>query len=143
MPTDQRDRAARQRIGRWLCNGLTALLALLLLFDAAIKIFVLPKSPDGAGELGWSASLAPTLGVILALCTALYVWPRTALLGSVLLTGYLGGAVATHLRVGNPLVTHTLFGVYLGIFIWGALLLRDPLLRAYVRKSFAANRSRA
>jgi hypothetical protein len=70
------------------------------------------------------------LGLLLLLCTALYAWPRTAVLGAILLTGYLGGAVASHVRLGNPLFTHILFGVYLGIFAWGGLFLRDARLRA-------------
>jgi hypothetical protein len=70
------------------------------------------------------------LGSILAICTALYAIPRTAVLGAVLLTAYLGGAVATHLAAGSPLVSSTLFGVYLGLAVWGGLYLREPRLRA-------------
>ena len=70
------------------------------------------------------------LGAILAVCTLLYAFPRTAFLGAVLLTGYLGGAIASHLRVGSPLLSHTLFGIYLGLFVWGGLWLREPRLRA-------------
>jgi hypothetical protein len=69
------------------------------------------------------------LGSILALCTALYAVPRTAFLGAVLLTGYLGGAIATHLSAGSPLVSNTLFGLYLGLAVWGGLRLREPRLR--------------
>lgn len=72
------------------------------------------------------------LGAILAVCTALYAWPRTAFLGAVLLTGYLGGAVAVHLRVGSPLLGFTLFGVYLGAVAWAGLWLRDARLRALI-----------
>ena len=70
------------------------------------------------------------LGAILAVCTLLYAFPRTAVLGAVLLTGYLGGAIASHLRVGSPLFSHTLFGIYLGLFVWGGLWLREARLRA-------------
>jgi hypothetical protein len=70
------------------------------------------------------------LGGILAACTALYGIPRTALLGAVLLTGYLGGAIATHLSAGSPLISNTLFGAYLGLAVWGGLWLREPRLRA-------------
>jgi hypothetical protein len=70
------------------------------------------------------------LGTILAFCTALYAVPRTAFLGAVLLTAYLGGAVATHLSAGSPLLSNTLFGVYLGLAVWGGLWLRDPRIRA-------------
>lgn len=70
------------------------------------------------------------LGTILALCTALYALPRTAIFGAALLTAYLGGAVATHLIAGSPLLSNTLFGVYLGLAVWGGLWLREPRLRA-------------
>jgi hypothetical protein len=73
--------------------------------------------------------MAHTLGLLLLVCTALYLYPRTAVLGAVLVTAFLGGTVATHLRVGNPLFTHTLFGVYLALFLWGGLWLRDAGLR--------------
>ena len=69
------------------------------------------------------------LGSILALCTALYAIPRTTVLGAVLLTAYLGGAVSTHLSAGSPLISDTLFGVYLGLAVWGGLWLREPRLR--------------
>ena len=64
------------------------------------------------------------------MCTLLYVWPRTSVLGAILVTAFLGGAVATHVRLGNPLFSHVLFGVYVGVLLWGGLLLRDPRLRA-------------
>lgn len=70
------------------------------------------------------------LGSILAICTALYVVPRTAVLGAVLLTAYLGGAIATHLIAGSPLISNTLFGVYLGLAVWSGLWLREPRVRA-------------
>lgn len=74
--------------------------------------------------------LARGLGEVALLCTALYAFPRTAVLGAILLTGYMGGAAATHLRVGNLLFTHVLFGVYLAVLAWGGLFLRDPRIRA-------------
>jgi hypothetical protein len=70
------------------------------------------------------------LGTILASCTILYAIPRTAILGAILLTGYLGGAVATHLIAGSPVVSNTLFGIYLGLAVWGGLWLREPRLRS-------------
>jgi hypothetical protein len=81
-------------------------------------------------ELGWAEDTALPLGVTLLVCTVLYAIPQTAVLGAVLLTAYLGGAVATHVRIGSPLFSHVLFGVYLGIFVWGGLWLREPRLRA-------------
>ena len=110
---------------RWFARIPMFVAVLLLTLDALVKIVFLPGLPEGAAQLGWNASEAPKLGYILLACTALYAVPRTSFLGAVLLTGYLGGAVATHMRIGSPLMTHTLFGVYLGIFIWGALVLVD------------------
>ena len=72
------------------------------------------------------------LGLILLICTVLYIAPRTTVLGAILLTAYLGGAVATQLRVGAPLFTHILFGVYLGVLLWGGLWLRDARVRALI-----------
>ena len=81
-------------------------------------------------SLIWAADTALPLGVTLLICTVLYVIPQTAVFGAVLLTAYLGGAVATHVRIGSPLFSHVLFGVYLGLFVWGGLWLREPRLRA-------------
>jgi hypothetical protein len=101
--------------------------------DATMKLLALPVVLEASGPLGFAgAAMARVLGIILLICTALYIAPRTAVLGAILLTGYLGGAVATHVRVGSPLVTHILFGVYLGVFVWGGLYLRDPRVRALI-----------
>lgn len=100
--------------------------------DAGGKLFVPEMMIANSPPLGLPADpgFHRLLGAILAACTLLYAWPRTAPLGAVLLTGYLGGAVLAHLRVGSPLLTHTLFGVYLGAVAWIGLWLRDPRLRA-------------
>jgi hypothetical protein len=103
--------------------------ALFLLLDATMK-FVKPQPVlEGSVELGYSLSVLDALGVVLMASTLLYLIPRTAVLGAILLTGYLGGAVSTHVRVGNPLFTHTLFPVYFGLLLWGGLWLRDRRLR--------------
>ena len=112
--------------------ALTAVPVLFLTFDGVIKLMNVQPVVDGMAKLGYPAGLAGALGTILLACVALYAVPRTAFLGAVLLTGYLGGAVATHVRVGDPLVSHVLFPVYVAIFIWGGLYLRDPRLRALV-----------
>ena len=78
---------------------------------------------------GSSESLARSLGIITIVCTVLYAIPPTSILGAILLTGYLGGVMASHLRIGSPLFTHTLFGLYLGLMVWGGLWLRDRSLR--------------
>jgi hypothetical protein len=111
---------------------LSALAVLFLLMDIAMKLLALPIVLETSVQLGYpgTPSMAHALGVILLMCTALYVFPRTSILGAVLLTGFLGGAIATHVRVGSPLLTHTLFGVYLGALLWSGLLLRDVHLRS-------------
>lgn len=110
-----------------ILNGLTVL---FLLFDSGIKIFNLAPAVQGTVGLGYAASAVVPIGIVLLLCTLLYVVPRTAILGALLLTGYLGGAVASQVRVGNPLFSHVLFPVYFAILIWAGLYLREPRLRA-------------
>ena len=109
---------------------LSALPALFLLLDAVGKLFKPQPVITGTLELGYGESVILPLGVVLLVSTILYLVPQTAIFGAVLLTGYLGGAVATHVRVGNPLFTHTLFPVYLGVLLWAGLYLRDARLRA-------------
>lgn len=98
--------------------------------DASIKLLVLPQVTEALAQLGYPAGLERGLGLLLLVCTLLYAVPRTSMLGAVLLTGLLGGAVATHLRVESPIFSHLLFGVYLGLLVWGGLYLRDARLRA-------------
>lgn len=121
--------AAARRAGRVV----TAIPALFLAFDGAIKFTRIPAIAEATLQLGWQPSVAPALGVVLLSCLALYLWPRTAVLGAVLLTGYLGGAVATHVRVANPLFSHVLFPTYLGALLWLGLWLRDARVRALVQ----------
>jgi hypothetical protein len=112
--------------------ALSGLMILFLLMDAAFKILALPVVGDTMAALGWTADPAfwRWMGLLLLAATALYAWPRTMVLGAIVLTAYLGGAIATHTRVGSPLFSHTLFGVYLGVAIWAGLWLRDPRIRA-------------
>jgi len=118
----------------WIGYGLSGLVILFMLFDGGIKLVPLDIVITATAELGYPASveLARGLGILGLVCTALYAYPRTSVLGAILLTGYLGGAVATHLRVGSPVFSHMLFGVYLGIMLWGGLYLRDDHLRALI-----------
>lgn len=109
---------------------LSALPALFLLLDAVGKLFKPQPVITGTLELGYGESVILPLGVVLLVSTILYLVPHTAIFGAILLTGYLGGAVATHVRVGNPLFTHTLFPVYFGVLLWAGLYLRDARLRA-------------
>jgi hypothetical protein len=125
------DTASASRAALWTGRLLSGLVILFLVFDGAMKLIPLTVVTDAMMQLGYgsSESLARTLGVITLGCTILYAIPRTSLLGAILLTGYLGGAMATHLRVGSPLLSHTLFGFYLGLMVWGGLYLRDAALR--------------
>ncbi len=114
--------------------GLTGFVALFLAMDAGGKLFAPALMIANSPPLGLPADegFHRMLGAILALSLGLFLYPRTAVLGAILLTGYLGGAVATHLRIGSPLVSHTLFGVYLGMAVWAALWCRLPTLRALI-----------
>ncbi len=120
-----------QSSGRlWAGRILTALPVLFLLFDVVIHFMKPAVVVTGFEQLGWSASLSVPLAIVELVCLVLYLIPRTSVLGAVLLTGYLGGAVATNLRVGAPMFTNILFPVYVGLFLWGGLYLRDAGLRA-------------
>lgn len=110
----------------------SGLVIAFLLFDSITKVLQSSFAMDGTVELGYPASMVLPIGLILLICTVLYAIPRTAFLGALLLTGYLGGAVATHVRVGNPLLGYTLFPVYFGILLWAGLTLRDARLRALI-----------
>jgi hypothetical protein len=126
-------RSATHGAAFWIGWGLSGLVILFMLMDATMKLLALPVVLEASGPLGFpGAALARELGAVLLVCTLLYAFPRTAVLGAIVLTGYLGGAVATHLRVGSPLFSHILFGVYLGVAMWGGLYLRAPALRALI-----------
>lgn len=111
---------------------LTGLAVAFLLFDAVGKLVGPAAVLDTFAPLGWDPALAPVLGGLLLACLIVYLAPRTAVLGAILLTGYLGAAVATQLRVGNPLASHVLFSVYVGVIVWAGLLLRHPEARRVV-----------
>jgi hypothetical protein len=116
----------------WTGRVISGLIAVFMIFDATMK-FVKPAPVAAAFvRTGWPLSLSSTLGAMLLVSLVLYLIPRTAILGAVLLTGYLGGAVATNLRLQSPLFSNTLFPVYFGILVWFALWLRDPQLRSLV-----------
>ena len=118
----------------WMGRVLSGLVILFMLFDGAIKLVPWPVVTETMDRIGYgsSESLARTLGVITVACTVLYAIPPTSIVGAILLTGYLGGAMASHLRIDSPLFTHTLFGFYLGLMLWGGLWLRDRNLRALI-----------
>nr|WP_246740010.1 DoxX family protein [Bradyrhizobium aeschynomenes] len=116
----------------WSGRILSGLVTLFLLFDGAIKLIPLDVVTQTMDQMGYGSSdgMARALGLLTLLCTALYALPATSLLGAILLTGYLGGAIASHVRIGSPLFSHVLFGLYLGLMVWGGLWLRDRRLRA-------------
>ena len=106
-------------------RALSALAILFLAFDTAIKLAGMSVVAETLSSLGYSADLGFTIGVVELVCLVLYAVPRTAVLGAILLTALFGGGIATHIRVGSPVFTHILFGVYLGLFVWGGLYLRS------------------
>jgi len=118
------------KAGLWTARGLTALSTLFLGFDAGVKLFATEFASKFSVELGYPPGVTFTLGLIEAACLALYLVPRTRILGAILWTGYLGGAIATHVRVGSPLASHTLFPIYVAAALWGAVYLTDSRVRA-------------
>ncbi len=126
----------------WAGRILSGLVAAFLLLDGAMKLVPAQVVIDTMKQLGWPSNIdtARLLGVLTLVSAVLYIIPRTAVLGAILASCYLGGAVATHVRIGSPLFSHILFGVYLGVMIWGGLWLRDPRIRALipVRKAEAS-----
>lgn len=113
----------------WTGRALSGLAVLFLTFDAAIKVLKLEPAVKGTVELGFPANSVAAIGFLLLVGLVLYVVPRTSVLGAIYLTAYLGGAVAAHVRLGNPLFSHTLFPTYVAAMVWGGLALRSPRLR--------------
>jgi hypothetical protein len=113
---------------------LSGTVIVFLLFDGAIKLVPWPIVTETMDKMGYGSSegLSRSLGIITIVCTVLYAVPPTSILGAILLTGYLGGAIASHVRIGSPLFSHTLFGLYLGLMVWGGLWLRDRSLRSQI-----------
>jgi hypothetical protein len=114
----------------WAGRILTILPVLFLIFDGAIKLTQIAPVVDSFNQLGFGLALAPAIGILELLLVVVYVIPRTAVLGAILWTGYLGGAIASQLRVGAPLASHVLFPIYIAVMLWGGLYLREPRLRA-------------
>ena len=122
----------KARLARATGHALSGLLIAFMVFDAGAKLVPLDVVMTTTAELGYprSPALTRTLGLVGLACTMLYAFPRTAVLGAILITAYMGGAVATHLRVGSPLFSHILFGAYLAMIAWAGLFLRDARIRA-------------
>ncbi len=138
LATSERPLAAATASSRavWIGRALSALPLMFLTFDTAIKLFLLPVAVEATKELGFPESAVLTVGVVEAVCLALYLVPRTSVLGAVLWTGYFGGAIATHIGAGSPLFSHTLFPIYIAALLWIGLWLRDGRLRRIVRTAF-------
>ena len=116
----------------WTGRIISGVAVAFLTLDAVGKLLRVQPVLDGTRQLGYPVEVVFGLGVTLMSCVLVYLVPRTAMLGAVLLTGYLGGAVATHVRVSNPIFTHALFPTYVAALLWGGLMLRDARLRAFV-----------
>ena len=112
--------------------AISVIVTAFLTFDAAGKLAAAPQVKEGTQALGFPSGQALIMGIVLAICVVVYVIPRTAVLGALGITAYLGGAVTANMRVEAPLFTHTLFGVYIGIIVWGGLYLRDDRVRAMI-----------
>lgn len=129
--------AENQKLKIWIGRILSGLAVLFLLFDGVTKFFMdklPPEALEAGAALQWPIEKMPLVGTILLTCLLLYVIPRTAVLGAILLTGYLGGAIASHVRVSSPLFSHTLFPIYVAIFIWLGLYLRDSRVKVLISK---------
>ena len=118
----------RKRLGL----GLSALATSFFLVDASGKLLQIEPVMQGTVELGWPSSAVVPLGLLLLVGAALHAVPRTSVLGAIYLTGFLGGAVATHYRIASPLFTHVLFGVYVAMIMWAGLVLKYPALQAAI-----------
>jgi DoxX-like protein len=123
--TQQRISISARRAG----HVLSGVAVLFLALDTAMKLLGAGVAVEGTMQLGYPVSVIVPLGIIEALCLVLYLMPGTSVLGAVLWTGYLGGAVATHVRIGHPLFSHVLFPTYVAALLWGGLWLRDTRLR--------------
>ena len=117
---------------RWAGWIATALAVSFLVFDGVIKLLAIGPVLDAFGRLGLPAELAVGIGVLELACLGIAVIPRTEVFGTVLMTGFLGGATVMHVRIGDPLFSHVLFPGYVGILLWGGLWSREPRLRALV-----------
>jgi hypothetical protein len=116
----------------WTGRILSGLGVLFMLFDATIHVMKPAPVAEGFAKLAFPLSAAVPLGIIELVCIALYVIPRTSVFGAILLTGYLGGAIATQVRVDAPLFSTTLFPIYVALFLWGGLYFRDDRVRSLI-----------
>jgi len=122
--------AAISKKGLWVGRIISGWVVLFLLFDGVVKVLQMAPALEGTARLGYPMSLVLPIGIVELLCVIVYVIPRTSVLGAILLTGYLGGATATQVRLADPWFV---FPVAVGVLVWAGLLLRDARLRSLVR----------
>lgn len=135
-PPSASDPTPENRVSKaemWGGRVLSGVPLAFLAIDALGKIARVREVVEGSAKVGFAPQVILPLGITMAVCWVLSVIPRTAVLGTILWTGYLGGAVCTHVRLGDPLFTHVLFPVYFGVALWAGLWLRDPRVRAVLR----------
>jgi hypothetical protein len=126
------DTASPSKARLWTGCVLTTLTTLFLVFDGAMKLVQPQPVTQAMTQLGFPLHLSVPIGIILLVCTVLYVLPPTAVTGAVLLTGYLGGAIVSQMRIGAPLLSTTLFPIYFAVLLWAGVYLREPRLRALI-----------
>lgn len=125
----------------WGGRFLSGFAVLFMLFDATIKVLKHPMAIEGTVQLGYPESVIPVLGIVQLACLVVYLIPRTSIVGAILWTGYLGGAIATHVRLSNPLFSHVLFPTYVAAMLWGGLWLRDARARAIFASALPSDAS--
>jgi hypothetical protein len=136
MPTDPRTTSSAKTMF-WAGWTMSGVVVLFLLFDGVSKLMLIAPVVEATTQIGYPVNLVRPIGIIGLVCAILYAVPRTAILGAILLTGLLGGAIASKLRLEQPLFSQVLFGVYVGVLAWGALYLRDGRLRALIPAYFS------
>ena len=137
MPTDSQTTSGSKTM-YWAGWTMSGVVVLFLLFDGVSKLMLIAPVVEATTQIGYPVDLVRPIGIIGLVCAVLYAVPRTATLGAILLTGLLGGAIASKMRIEEPLFSHVLFGVYVGVLAWGGLYLRDDRLRALIPLSRAA-----
>ena len=124
--------SGRAKWSEWIGWGMSGLMIAFLLFDSVSKLVLEHHVVEATTQIGYSLAVIRPLGVICLVCALLYAIPRTSILGAILLTGYLGGAIASKVRIEDPMFSSVLFGAYFGILVWGGLYLRDDRVRALI-----------
>ena len=131
MPTDSQT-TSESKTMNWAGWTMSGVVVLFLLLDGITKLMMITPVVEATKQIGYPENLVRPIGIIGLVCAVLYAVPRTAMLGAILLTGLLGGAIASKLRLEEPLFGQVLFGVYVGALAWGGLYLRDDRLRALI-----------